>query len=80
MYHPLLGNPADLKDAELEAKIAELSRKYTIAARTGMNDVLPQLIIALDMYRNELTKRSQEALKNTAKKNNGNLDDLINID
>ena len=80
MFNPLLGNPADLKDAELEARINELTRKYTIAARTGMNQVLPQLALALEVYREELTKRGQESLKTTARKANGNLDDLINVD
>ena len=80
MFNPLLGNPADLKDADLEARINELTRKYTIAARTGMNQVLPQLAIALNLYREELTKRGQESLKTTARKANGNLDDLINVD
>jgi hypothetical protein len=80
MFNPLLGDPATLKDAELEAKINEITRKYTIAARTGMNGVMPQLAMALEMYKNELSKRSHEALKTTARKANGNLDDLINVE
>lgn len=81
MFNPLLGNPADLKDSELELKIIELSKKYQIAARTGMNQVIPQILIALNTYREELSKRSHAALQNTIKKNNnGNLDDLINIE
>ena len=75
-----MGNPADLKDAELEEKINELTRKYGIAARTGMNGVMPQLALAIEMYRTELTKRGQEQLKSTARKTNGNLDDLINVE
>jgi hypothetical protein len=80
MFNPLLGDPATLKDAELESKINELTRKYTIAARTGMNAVMPQLAMALEMYKNELSKRSHEALRTTARKANGNLDDLINVE
>ena len=80
MFNPLLGNPADLKDAELEARIIELTKKYQIAARTGMNQVIPQIAIALNTYREELTKRSTAALQNAGKKNNGNLDSLINIE
>lgn len=81
MFNPLLGNPADLKDGELEERIIELTKKYQIAARTGMNQVIPQLLIALNTYREELTKRSAAALQNASKKNkNGNLDDLINIE
>jgi hypothetical protein len=80
MFNPLLGNPADLKDAELEEKIIELSRKYSIAARTGMNQVIPQIIVVLNTYREEMAKRNQTALQGATKKNNGNLDDLINVD
>ncbi len=81
MFNPLLSNPADLKDSELENKIIELSKKYQIAARTGMNQVVPQILIALNTYREELSKRNQAALQTTLKKNNnGNLDDLINIE
>lgn len=80
MFNPLLANPADLKDAELEEKIIELSRKYSIAARTGMNQVIPQIIVVLNTYREEMAKRNVAALQNATKKNNGNLDDLINIE
>lgn len=79
MFNPLLDDPSTLKDAELEAKILDLGRKYTIAARTGMNQVIPQILVALDLYRTELNKRSYESLQNTAKKTNGSLDDLINV-
>jgi len=80
MYNPLLDNPSQLKDAELEAKINELGRKYSIACRLGMNQVIPQLLISIEMYRNELSQRSQESLKKATGKANGNLDDLINIE
>jgi hypothetical protein len=80
MFNPLLGNPADLKDAELEEKIIELSRKYSIAARTGMNQVIPQIIVVLNTYREEMAKRNRTALQGATKKNNGNLDDLINVE
>ena len=80
MFNPLLANPADLKDAELEQRILDLSRKYGIAARTGMNQVLPQIIVVLNTYREEMAKRNRIALQGATKKNNGNLDDLINVD
>ena len=80
MYNPLLEDPSKLKDAELEAKILDLGQKYSIAARTGMNQVIPQIITTLEMYKTEQSKRSQTALQTTARKTNGNLDDLINVD
>lgn len=80
MYNPLLEDPSKLKDAELEAKILDLGQKYSIAARTGMNQVIPQILTSLEMYKMEQSKRSQNALQTTARKTNGNLDDLINVD
>jgi hypothetical protein len=79
MFNPLSEDPSVYKDAELEAKIADLGKKYTIAARTGMNQVIPQILIAMDLYKTELSKRNYEALQNTAKRTSGNLDDLINV-
>ena len=80
MYNPLLEDPSKLKDAELEAKILDLGQKYSIAARTGMNQVIPQILSSLEMYKMEQSKRSQAALQTTARKTSGNLDDLINVD
>lgn len=81
MYNPLLGDPSKLKDTELEERVIELSKKYQIAARTGMNQVIPQILTALGIYREEMSKRSAAALQAATKKNNnGNLDDLINIE
>lgn len=79
LYNPLLPDPSTLKDAELDERINELSRKYYIAARTGMNQVIPQILMALEMYKIEMSKRGQQALQNTAKRTNGNLDDLIKV-
>ena len=79
LYNPLLPDPSTLKDAELDQRINDLSRKYHIAARTGMTQVIPQLLISLEMYKTEMSKRSQLALQSTAKRTNGNLDDLINV-
>lgn len=69
-----------LKDSEVEAKILDLGKKYTIASRTGMGAVIPQILIALEAYKVEMAKRSQRALQETAKKIDGDLDGLINVD
>ena len=69
-----------LKDSEIESRIVDLGKKYTIAGRTGMGAVMPQILIALDAYRAEMAKRSQRALDETSKKINGDLDGLINVD
>ena len=69
-----------LKDSEVEAKVLELGKKYTIAARSGMNGVIPQILVALEAYQFEMAKRSQRALQDTSNKINGDLDGLINVD
>ena len=79
MYNPLLGNLTELKDSEVEAKINDLSHKYTIAARTGMNDVLPQIIGAIDAYREELQRRQTAALAAVNKNQNKDLGNLIKV-
>ena len=80
MYHPLLGNPADLKDAELDAKILDLSRKYHIAAGMGQGGPASQIVIALEMYKDEQYRRQMEASRNLGKKDNDDLGNLINVE
>lgn len=80
LFNPLLEDLSKLKDSEIEAKVLELGKKYTIAARTGMGQVIPQILVTLEAYRAEMAKRSQRSLDETSKKINGDLDGLINID
>lgn len=79
MYHPLLEDPAKLKDSDLENKIIELSKKYHIAARMGQGGICEQIVIALDMYKVEQNRRQQNSLKELANKNNKDFDDLVNV-
>jgi hypothetical protein len=79
MFHPLMGNPKELKDADLDNKIFELTKKYYIACNLGQGGVANQIVIALEMFREEQFRRQQEATKNLMKKENKDLDDLINV-
>lgn len=79
MFHPLLENPAVLKDADLEAKILDLTKKYHIAARMGQGVVCDQIVVILDSLKTEQLKRGQDLLKKTQSNQNKNLDDLINV-
>ncbi len=81
MYHPLLADPSELKDADLENKIIDLSKKYDIAARMGQGGPASQIIIALEMYKDEQRRRFHQANKTIAAKQQDNgLDDLINVE
>lgn len=77
MFHPLESNLKDLKDADIEAKIQELSKKYYTASRLGYGELLTQLSTFLIIYKEEMSNRNRERFKND---NNGDLDQLINVD
>ncbi len=79
MYNPLLEDLTKLKDADIEAKIIELGRKYSIAARYGYNDTLPQIASILASYRDEMNRRQFESLKKASKNSNKDLDGLIKV-
>jgi len=79
MYNPLLEDLTKLKDADLESKIIDLSRKYSLAARFGYNDVVPQIVVILSAYRDEMNRRQAETLKKASKNSNRDLDGLIKV-
>ena len=80
MFNPLLEDLGKFKDSEIEAKVLELGKKYTIASRTGMNGIMNQILVVLEAYQIEMSRRSQKALSETSVKLNGDLDGLINVD
>lgn len=80
MYNPLLSDPSELKDLDLDAKILDLSRKYSVAARMNQTGVVTQIIVALDMYKSEQIRRQYLAVRNLVQKGDKGLDGLINID
>jgi len=79
MFHPLLGNLTEIKEQDLEVKIAELSRKYSIAARMGDGGLCNQILLALEQYKAEQQTRLQEKSKINMKNQDKDLDDLINV-
>lgn len=79
MFHPLLPSLTEIKEADLEIKIADLSRKYQIAARSGDGGLCSQIIMALDEYKAELQRRMLDRSKVSLKNQDKDLDDLINV-
>jgi len=79
MFHPLLPNTNDLKDADLELKIAELSKKYTIAAKSGNGGLCSQILLALGEYKAEQQRRFSSRNKVAVQNQDKDLDNLINI-
>ena len=80
MYHPLVENLKKLKDQDIDDKIADLNKKYQIASRMSQPYVCEQIITLLATYKDEQRRRQFEATQSLIKKQNKDLDDLINVD
>ena len=76
MLHPFSQDLSALKDQEIENKLIELNKKYFTAARLGNKDLLTQLSTFVTIYREELSYRYSQKLKQT----DNDLDQLINVD
>jgi hypothetical protein len=74
--HPLVNNLAGLKDAEIEAKINDLSNKYFMTANTG---VKAQIAAMLESYKQELGQRRQAEWQKLMENRDKGLDKLINV-
>jgi hypothetical protein len=80
MFHPLEGDLSHLKDAEVESKLQELTKKYFQAQRLGNYQLLTQLSTFVNIYRDEMTMRYHKAAKASSNQLDGDLDQLINVD
>ena len=79
MFNPLLPDLSSLKNEDIDNKINELMRKYTIAAKSGQGIVCQQIIVILETYKAEQQKRhiaGSQKLLDQGK----NLDDFVNVD
>jgi hypothetical protein len=77
MFHPLEGDLTLLKDNEIEEKLFELNKKYYQAYRLGNQDLLTQVAIFVNIYKDELNRRNAIRLNGQL---DGDLDQLINVD
>ena len=79
MFHPLLEDLTQIKDADLENRMSDLNKKYNIALRSGNGALAQQVAMILEALRDEGTRRQAEATKKLLQKQNKDLDDLINV-
>lgn len=76
MMHPLAEDFSKLKDAEVETRIQDLSKKYF---QTQNPSVKQQIAIFLDIYRAELSVRRAKSLEQLHQKRDKDLDSLIKV-
>ena len=79
MFNPLLEDLTPLKDTELDNKLTDLNKKYTIAMRMGNSGAASQIVVIIEAIRAEITKRQADASKRLFEKQNKDLDGLINV-
>jgi hypothetical protein len=77
MEHPLIGSLDELTLEELGAKINELGKKLSIAARSGNGHLCNQIRMAMENYQNKYQEKLQESYKKA--QGDANFDDKINI-
>lgn len=74
--HPLVDNLSELKDAELESRINDLTRKYFMASNMGLKF---QISAVLDSYKEEQAARQKAAYEKMMNQQGKGLDKLINV-
>lgn len=74
--HPLISDLSAMKEAELENKIQELSKKYFQASNLGVRH---QLVMLIDDYKEELAVRRARMWQEQYQKRDTDLDSLINV-
>jgi hypothetical protein len=76
--HPLAPDLSGLSLDELNKKYNELTQRYIMASRSGSGSVLSQMVMLLDDYRSEISRRHQKILDDTSNKN-PNFKNIIDI-
>jgi hypothetical protein len=74
--NPLLEDLNNLKDAEIENKIQDLSKKYWMARNP---DLKMQIANILNIYKEEISVRRAKAWEQQYQKRDKGLDNLIQI-
>jgi hypothetical protein len=76
MFHPLAEDFSQLKDADIEQKVQELSKKYWMSPNPSVKQ---QISIFLDIYKTELSARRAKLMQQEYQKRDKDLDNLIKV-
>ena len=74
--HPLVSGFDNMKDAEIESKIGELTKKYFMAVNPGLK---AQIAVVLEDYNQEMSRRRQLAWNKMMENRDKGLDKLIKV-
>ena len=79
MNHPLTGNLQDLSDSDLQKKLTELGKRLVFAHQTGNAQMIQQLEMLMQDYRDVSQERDRERMKKMQDNNGKDWDDLIDV-
>jgi len=79
MNHPLTGNLRDFSDGDLQKKITELGKRLVFAHQTGNAQMIGQLEMLMEDYREESMRRDRERMAKMQESNGKDWDDLIDV-
>ena len=74
--HPLAEDFSQLKDAEIETRVSELSKKYWQSSNPSIQN---QISMFLDLYNEELKSRRAKMWQQQYQNRDKGLDKLINV-
>ena len=74
--HPLAEDFSQLKDAEIETRFSELSKKYWQSSNPSIQN---QISLFLDLYNEELRSRRAKMWQQQYQNRDKGLDKLINV-
>lgn len=74
--HPLAEDFSQLKDAEIETRVSELSKKYWQSSNPSIQN---QISLFLDLYNEELRSRRAKMWQQQYQNRDKGLDKLINV-
>lgn len=75
--HPLTPDLSDLTMEDLQTKYSDLSKKFLQAQRSGNGNLMHQINLVINDYRQEINKRNQKLLDEANK--NINFKNIIDI-
>lgn len=70
MTHPFIHDLSDKSIEDLQETISSLTNKLTFAYRTGNQSLIQQLLMALDSYKVEYSKKMDALMKKQTEKIN----------
>lgn len=79
MNHPLTGNLRDFSDGDLQKKITELGKRLVFAHQTGNAQMIGQLEMLMEDYREESMRRDRMRMEKMQENNGKDWDDLIDV-